>query len=478
MAAAAAAAAARPGRFAARALALLLAALALASAQAPGAPGGGPAAPPLVFLVARGEEALVRLAGFDASGRALATTFLTLPAGSGAGAAAGAAAAALSASAAASLAPSAAPAGVGAVFELSQLFVTQGLQPRRGRAAIAPPLTLAPAAGNRALFVAPSSAPPLGMWANLTYRVADGASGRASTPGLAFFVPPHGRLAHSDFRADADGWRVQGKAQLSREGFSRGLLSQYLVATDAAVQSGGAGAGAGARGGGAGARGGDANLWRFLAPAKFLGNKVGAFGGALVFTAGAFAGDFSADQLHASAPLATLECATCRGGQGVRLGFFPDNPPPDPGSSPTAAAAAAAAAAAGANAARGSGVVLDGKTKRFSLPLTAASWRKDPRNSLLSWPAVADCEFVQVLSALSQISILGVSPPSAETRTCARDAHARLHERTHACTHPMRRSAHTRSHAALRTRKRASLPLPPVSRRTGPCGTRPWRSTM
>jgi hypothetical protein len=405
---------AAPAALRALLLRLLPLALSAVAASAPGSPGaGGPAAPPLVFVVARGEEALVRLAGFDAGGRALATTLLTLPAGlaAGVGAAGPSSAhtATLSASAAASVAPAGAPVapptGAGAVFELSQLFVTQGLQPRRGRAALAPPLTLAAAAGNRALFVAPASSPPLGMWANLTYRVADGASGRASAPGVAFFVPPHGRLAHSDFRADADGWRVAGKAQLSREGFSRGLLSQYLVATDSAVQSGGARGGSG--GGGRAGGGGDANLWRFVAPPSFLGNKVGAYGGALVFTAGAFAGDFAPGQLHSAAPLATLECASCRGGQGLRLGFFADNPPPppDPGATPTAAAAAAAAASA--NAARGSGVVLDGRTKRFSLPLAAASWRRDPRNSLLAWPAVADCELVQVLSALSGVTILG-----------------------------------------------------------------------
>jgi hypothetical protein len=379
----------RPSTGAAALLSLLL-------ATQPAAAATGPFAPPLVFVAARGEELLLRLPGFDTSGRALSATVLSLPSAGGAQALASpaVAAAAVSASAAASMLP---PAPAGQLSELSQLFLAQGLQPRRGRALGAAPSALEP--GNRLLFTAPAGAPPLGAWGAFQYRVADGP--HASTPGTVWLLPPHGRLAHSDFRGDLDGWRVAGKATLSREGFSRGALSQYLVATDAAAKAGSAGArgaaaAAGGSGGGSGGasagpgsagpgRGGDAGMWRFVAPAHFLGNKVAAYGGVLAFTSGAFAGDFAdSGAISARAPLATLECASCRGGQGVRLGFF-------------AADAATAAATA-----------LDGKTKKFSLPLLPLHWRRDPRNSLQPWaPLASDCELVQVLSALSQLTVLG-----------------------------------------------------------------------
>ena len=52
-------------------------------------------------------------------------------------------------------------------------------------------------------------------------------------------------------------------------------------------------------------------------------------------------------------------------------------------------------------------VILDGKTKKFALPLTPDKWVKDPRNTLQPWSALAECELVQVLTAISELSILG-----------------------------------------------------------------------
>jgi len=325
--------------------------------------GLGPFSPPLVFFAGRGEELLLRLGGFDTSGRSLITTILSLPVSDSLGTAA-------SVSVKGDSSPLA-----GALFELSQLFVTQGLQPRRGRSVQSSPLIIDQLAGNRLLFVAPQSAPPLGAWGKFSYRVADGP--RMSLPGFVWILPPHGRIVHSDFRNDVDGWKVVGKATLTREGFSRGLLSQYLVATDAAVQA--ASRVVDVTGKKKAVKAGDASLWKFIAPPHFLGNKVVAYGGSLVFTAGAFAGDFSTEQLQKNVPLVTIECSSCRGGQGVRIGFFAD----------------------------AKNVILDGKTKKFTLPLTPDKWVKDPRNTLQPWSAIAECELVQVLTAISELSILG-----------------------------------------------------------------------
>jgi hypothetical protein len=337
---------------------LLLIALLLAVAAAATAP----LAPYVVLFAARGEEVVFRLGGLSPTGRALTTTVLSGPASPGVGV-----------GAASASAPAAPPAG--ALHELSQLFLTQGLQPRRGRA-VGPsfPFTLPAPAGNRLLLVTPSTPPPPGAWGNFTYRVQDGPL--ASNVGVVWVIPPHKRLAHSDFRADTDGWRVSGRAGLSREAFSRGLLSQYLVGTDGEV------VGQGRPKGPAGAPSvaGDASLWRFVAPPHFLGNKAAAYGGSLTFTAGAFSGDFSPGKLHsAKTPLVVLECASCAGGAGVRLGHFVADP-----------------------------ALLDGKTKKFTVALTPSAWRRDPRNSLVAWAGgVGDCELVAVLQGLSGLSILG-----------------------------------------------------------------------
>jgi hypothetical protein len=382
-----------------RPLVVLLALLGLVHSTAP-----VPVAPPVVVFAGRGEEVVIRLPGYSSSGRAMTTTILSTPTSFTSAAGAGA--------------PSPASAtSAGQLHELSQLFVTQGLQPRRGRA-LAAPQPVPQAHGNRVLFVGPPSPPPPGAWGTFTYRVADGA--HASGTGVVFVIPPHKRLAYSDFRADTDGWRVatggssapssslsagggagaaSAPATLSREAFSRGLLSQYLVGTDARVAStgmrsaaltptaGGALGGSSASGGGAAGRGtpgrGDASLWYFVAPSHFLGNKVAAYGGSLTFVAGSLAGDFSnpsALTSHAgAAPLITLECNGCAGGLGIRLGYFPSD----------------------------AASLLDGKTKKFSIPLTASAWLRDPRNSLARWAPVSDCEFVRVLEGLSGLAILG-----------------------------------------------------------------------
>ena len=325
--------------------------------------GLGPSSPPLVFFAERGEELLIRLGGFDTSGRSLSTTILSLPVSDSLGTAASVSVKGETSALA------------GAIFELSQLFVSQGLQPRRGRPVQSAPLVVDALAGNRLLYVAPQFAPPLGAWGKFSYRVSDGP--RMSLPGFVWILPPHGHIVHSDFRNDADGWKVIGKATLTREGFSRGLLSQYLVATDTAIQA--ASRVVDSTGKKRAVKSGDSSLWKFLAPQHFLGNKVVAYGGSLGFTAGAFAGDFSLEQVQKNVPLVSIECSSCRGGQGVRIGFFAD----------------------------AKNIILDGKTKKFNLPLTPDKWVKDPRNTLQPWTAIAECELVQVLSAVSELTILG-----------------------------------------------------------------------
>ena len=51
---------------------------------------------------------------------------------------------------------------------------------------------------------------------------------------------------------------------------------------------------------------------------------------------------------------------------------------------------------------------FDGNTSSFSIPLTEHSgWLKDPKNTLKDWVIPTKCEFIQMLSGISSIRILG-----------------------------------------------------------------------
>lgn len=78
------------------------------------------------------------------------------------------------------------------------------------------------------------------------------------------------QVVASDFAVDADGWSVETNGAraaalpaggLVYEAYSRGLLNHYIIATDAEIHVDRK-------------SGDDLTLWRFVAPAKFLGNQA------------------------------------------------------------------------------------------------------------------------------------------------------------------------------------------------------------
>ena len=97
---------------------------------------------------------------------------------------------------------------------------------------------------------------------------------------------------------------------------------------------------------------------------------------------GSQSGDFSKANLNkgGALPFVILDCATCDQGSGVRLVKY-----------------------------LGSDLTFDGKTKKYSIPLTPTSggWLKDPKNTLFSWTTPSDCEMVELLAGLSNVRILG-----------------------------------------------------------------------
>jgi hypothetical protein len=122
----------------------------------------------------------------------------------------------------------------------------------------------------------------------------------------------------------------------------------------------------------------DRDQWAFEAPARFLGNRAIAFGGAFVATVTAFAGNLSATHFP-RVPLVTLECATCDLLRGVRLAWF----------SPAAP------------------VARLGEPALLRLPLLPEHWLRDPENPLLLWRTPLACDLVEVLAGLSRIEVRG-----------------------------------------------------------------------
>jgi hypothetical protein len=192
-------------------------------------------------------------------------------------------------------------------------------------------------------------------------------------------------MVGSNFANDPEGWVLVGNhrsTQVVYDRTSRGLQSRYIYATDALINVGSSGTPG---------KGNDLMLWYFRAPALFSGNQGLAYGGQLLFTLSSFAGDFAPANLHQEAHVVYLECATCRsspaamdnsGRPGVRLGMpfhvvFPR------------------------------GLSL-GQDVQVALNLTErAGWVEDSKNTLRAWAPPSRCTFLQVLSRLSGLSILG-----------------------------------------------------------------------
>ena len=225
---------------------------------------------------------------------------------------------------------------------------------------------------NRVVYSPPPNTNyPRGKWGIMKFIVSDGLE--ESEVGMVWLVPPHQRMVYSDFSLDVDGWYVTNNGAreaakphggLIHEPYGRGLLNHYVVATDAEIHINRA-------------TGDDDTRWYFNAPGGFHGNHVVAYGGYLEFSLGSSAGDFS--KLNGNPMFVELECATCERHSGIRLAVFGDS----------------------------STYKLDGQDRRYRIPLVESAWKKDPKNTLLSWNAPSKCDMVEVLSGITSLRILG-----------------------------------------------------------------------
>mmetsp|Transcript_9945 Transcript_9945/g.14069 ORF Transcript_9945/g.14069 Transcript_9945/m.14069 type:complete len:198 (+) Transcript_9945:722-1315(+) len=125
----------------------------------------------------------------------------------------------------------------------------------------------------------------------------------------------------------------------------------------------------------------DEDVWYFTLPDLFHGWQGIVYGGEFQFTLSSFAGDFSEDKRNMPDKLNLVEitCAECALTQGITIGF------------PLRAIGP-----------------FNGRTASYALTMTESSgWLKDPKNTLHAWKAPTKCEFIQVLSGISSIRILG-----------------------------------------------------------------------
>lgn len=297
---------------------------------------------------AQDAELLVKLRGYDSDGDKLTYTITKLPA-------------------------------VGSLWQLSQVFSTHGYAPMTTTSSrITTTGAVVTGSQHRIVYKPqPGRMPPNGEWDHFEYTVHDGAL--ASGKGRFVVTGADKDLVKSDFTADTEQWAVvnngNGGVGVVHEPSSRGALLRYFVFSVEDEMN-------------IDANGNDRNLWYFQAPAKFHGFRVHAYGGSLDFTLAAFSGDFTQENLNhqgflegldgkAPADLAVLECRSCAQHAGVQLVWRADG-------------------------------AFTGEVREFSLPLTEkAGWLINPKNDLLEWVKPDKCTFIEVLSNLSRVKILG-----------------------------------------------------------------------
>jgi hypothetical protein len=190
-----------------------------------------------------------------------------------------------------------------------------------------------------------------------------------SNEGTITIVDSSGTIVCSDFLLGPDGWTIIGnKASVSNpiyEPYNRNnICNHYIYATDnhnhisttTPSQR-------------------DKALWYFNAPSKMLGNMGIAYGGYISFTMSIFAGDMK--QMNQGVNLVELEGKT-----GITLGYpMPTNP-------------------------------IKNNMASFKIELTeTANWftqdTTTSRTDCSSSKGPSKCEFLQVLSQLSGLRILG-----------------------------------------------------------------------
>ena len=253
----------------------------------------------------------------------------------------------------------------GKLHQLSDVYSKYGYEPKIGQE-ITSPGTLVTDPKMRLMYVRPTPDRELsGEFDRFQYTVNDGTD--TSSPGTVVVLGPGKKIVASDFSAGHEGWTVEGNrasgSAATHEASSRGSLNHYIYSTDDSLNM---------------ATGNDKDLWYFNAPSKFLGWQGAAYGGSMEFTMSSFSGDFSSANMNDGTYLVELYCSKCATNTGVTIGY------------PLSATS------------------FDGSTKTFSISMKEdGGWLRDPENTLNAWTVPTRCDFIEVLSGLTHVRILG-----------------------------------------------------------------------
>lgn len=255
----------------------------------------------------------------------------------------------------------------GAIYQISQIYNLYGYNPISGKQ-ITDKHTAVSWSSNRVYYLAKTRRPTRLLADAFSFRITDGKN--VSFDGTVTIVDNSGAIVGSDFLTGDEGWTIIGNAKAGAvsapkfEPYHRGkLFNYYIYAKDEIINHSKFGEQ-------------DKSMWYFNAPSKFLGNKGAAYGGHISFSIGMFAGDIAS--LNRGGNLIELECKDCGYKTGIRLAY------------------------------RFSKIHFEHKIANFKIELVeTANWLKDPQDSLKQWSAPSRCEFLQVLSRLSGLRILG-----------------------------------------------------------------------
>jgi hypothetical protein len=263
----------------------------------------------------------------------------------------------------------------GTLYQLSNVYSSHGYEPIQGTQITSNNTTIRDSM-NRVYYKPANRRLCSERADSFAYTVTAQATYQTSHEGIVTTVNSHGTIVCSDFLLGPDGWTIIGnKQRVSNpiyEPYSRNnFINHYIYATDNNIhvatinpmhtQT---------------QINRDKALWYFNAPSKMLGNMGIAYGGYISFVISIFAGDTK--KMNKEVNLVELECSRCGYKTGITLGYrMPNNP------------------------------MINNK-ESFNVELRETeNWYKYPQYTSTIHTSPSKCEFIQVLSQLSGLRILG-----------------------------------------------------------------------
>lgn len=287
------------------------------------------------------------------------------------------------------------PTLTGNLYQLSQVYSNYNIEPKMGTP-FSSTMNVT-GSNNRVYYTRPN--PDMitnKLWDTFTFTVTNKLTRAKSYPGTVTMVAPNGYLVSSNFLLNNEGWNIVGNKASSMaatyEPFSRGQqLNHYIMGTDDVVnvlyQNGNNRGLTKPASQLMAAEKSDASLWYFHAPSKYYGNFGISYTGTLSFTMASFSGDFTVLN-RGDTQVVQMECTQCIGPvtKGIKLVYT------------MSTLLAKQKLNTGSS-----------STTMFSIPLTETSgWQIDPQNTLITtWRQPTKCEFIQVLSAITSLNVLG-----------------------------------------------------------------------